>query len=93
MIGLCLVLNTNCVCRVLCTPVSPTVLGGEKGYVIIMSLEKSFRAHELCESRGGRPGLLSPNKPTVSVDVKPHFNNEDVLPVQSYIPSIYSHAR
>ena len=32
---------------------------GEKGYVIIMSLEKSFRAHELCESRGGRPGLLS----------------------------------
>ena len=30
-------------------------------------------AQELCESRGGRPGLPSlPNKPTVSVDVKQH---------------------
>ena len=29
------------------------------------------RARELCESRGGRPGLPSLiNKPTVSVDVK-----------------------
>ena len=25
------------------------------------------RAQELCESRGGRPGLPVPNKPTVSV--------------------------
>ena len=34
-----------------------------------------FRAQELCESRGGRPGLPSLlNKPTVSVDVKQHFN-------------------
>ena len=32
------------------------------------------RAQELCESRGGRPGLPDPNKPTVSVDVKQHFN-------------------
>ena len=32
------------------------------------------RAQELCESRGGRPGLPVPNKPTVSVDVKQHFN-------------------
>ena len=34
----------------------------------------SVRAPELCESRGGRPGLPVPNKPTVSVDVKQHFN-------------------
>ena len=31
------------------------------------------RAQELCESRGGRPGLPVPNKPTVSVDVKQHW--------------------
>ena len=30
------------------------------------------RAQELCESWGGHPG---PYKPTVSVDVKQHFNN------------------
>ena len=30
------------------------------------------RVQELCESRGGRPGLPVPNKPTVSVDVKQH---------------------
>ena len=30
------------------------------------------RAQELCESRVGRTGR---NKPTVSVDVKQHFNN------------------
>ena len=30
----------------------------------------SVRAPELCKSRGGRPGLPVPNKPTVSVDVK-----------------------
>ena len=36
------------------------------------------RAQELCESRGGRPGLPDPvpNKHTVSVDVKQHFNNK-----------------
>ena len=33
------------------------------------------RAQELCESRGGRPGLPSLNKPTVSVDVKQHSAN------------------
>ena len=32
------------------------------------------RAQELCESRGGHPGLPVPKKPTVSVDVKQHFN-------------------
>ena len=32
-----------------------------------------FRAQELCESPGGRP---VPNKPTVSVDVKQHFNQQ-----------------
>ena len=32
-------------------------------------------AQELCESRGGRPGLPVLNKPTVSVDVKQHSTN------------------
>ena len=32
------------------------------------------RAQELCESRGGRPGLPVPNKPGGSVDVKPVLN-------------------
>ena len=33
------------------------------------------RAQELCQGRGGRPGLpFLLNKPTVSVDVKQHFN-------------------
>ena len=31
-----------------------------------------IRSQELCESRGGRPGLPSLKKPTVSVDVKQH---------------------
>ena len=31
-------------------------------------------AQELCESRGGRPGVSVTDKPTVSVDVKGHFN-------------------
>ena len=35
-------------------------------YVIWLSARR--RAQELCESRGGRPGLPVPNKPTVSVD-------------------------
>ena len=30
----------------------------------------------MCESRGGRPGLPVPNKPTVSVDVKQNLNNK-----------------
>ena len=29
----------------------------------------------MCESRGGRPGLPVPNKPTVPVDVKQHSTN------------------
>ena len=37
------------------------------------------RAQELCESRGGRPRLPVPNKPTVSVDVKQHFNQPSGL--------------
>ena len=38
------------------------------------SLQANGRVQELCESGGGRPGLPVPNKPTVSVDVKQHFN-------------------
>ena len=37
---------------------------------------QAARAQELCESRGGRPGLPVPNKPTVSVDVKQHSVNQ-----------------
>ena len=36
---------------------------------------RKFRAQELGESRGGRPEGAVLNKPTVSVDVKQHFNN------------------
>ena len=37
------------------------------------------RAQEVCESRGGCPGLPVPNKPTVSVDAKQHFNNNSYV--------------
>ena len=49
------------------------------GTVSITSIRPArmmVRAQELCESRGGRPGLPVPNKPTVSVDVKQHFNQQ-----------------
>ena len=39
--------------------------------------ELAFRAQDLCESRGGRPGLPVPNKSTVSVDIKQHFNQKN----------------
>ena len=39
------------------------------------ALSIQIRGQELCESRGGRPGL--PNKPTVSVDIKKLFNQLD----------------
>ena len=39
-----------------------------------LRFKKKSRAQELCESRGGRPGLPFPNKPAVSVDIKQHFN-------------------
>ena len=32
----------------------------------------SYRVQELCESRGGRPGLPAPVSLMVSVDVKQH---------------------
>ena len=38
------------------------------------SLQANGRGQVLCERRGGRPGLPVPNKLTVSVDVKQHFN-------------------
>ena len=34
--------------------------------------EREFRVQELCESRGGRPGLSVLMSLTVSVDVKQH---------------------
>ena len=45
------------------------------------------RGQELCESRGGRPGLPASNKPTASVDVKQHFNN-NVSPKSSGAASV-----
>ena len=39
-----------------------------------------FRARELCESRGGRPGV--PVR-TVSVDVKQHWNDAVPIPPNS----------
>ena len=38
--------------------------------------KERLRAQELCESRGGRPGLPVPKKATVSVDVKQHSTNQ-----------------
>ena len=38
---------------------------------------KGVRVQELCESRGGRPGLPAPDKSTVSVDVKQHSTIND----------------
>ena len=47
----------------------------------ILILLSVFRAQELCESRGGRPG------PTVSVDVKQHFNNSKTVRAQELCES------
>ena len=47
----------------------------KKKYIYIYMpflLEKIFRVQELCESRGGRPGLSVLMSLTVSVDVKQH---------------------
>ena len=45
------------------------------------------RGQELCESGGGRPRLPVPNKPTVSVDVKQHFNNHLIVKAQELCES------
>ena len=46
---------------------------GEIPYIYKTEYNKTrWRAQELCESRGGLPGLSVRNKPTVSVDVKQH---------------------
>ena len=37
-----------------------------------MKIEVAVRGQELCENRGGRPGLPVPNKPTVCMDLKQH---------------------
>ena len=58
------------------------VLGSPSLIILIVSVDvkqhstkgTDFRVKELCGSRGGRPGLPVPNKPSVSVDVKQHFN-------------------
>ena len=47
-------------------------VGGRGGFGLYNGVIGAIghRAQELCESRGGRPRLPVPNKPTVSVDVK-----------------------
>ena len=42
-----------------------------------------IRAQELCESRGGRPGLPVPNKPMVSVDVKHYERRSETLRIRA----------
>ena len=46
-----------------------------RGYHKVYGAPTVLRAQELCENRGGRPGLPFPNKPTVSVDVKQQLNH------------------
>ena len=46
--------------------------GGGGGYKCVFSIADLFRVQELCESRGGRPGLSVLMSLTVSVDVKQH---------------------
>ena len=48
-------------------------------FLVPRPLGGCFRAQELYESRGGCPGVLVPNKPTVSVDVKQRVKNRRVL--------------
>ena len=47
--------------------------------LVISRFPQMYTAQELCESRGGRPGLSVPSKPTVSVDVKQHSANQPQL--------------
>ena len=51
----------------------------------ILRCFRRVRAQELCESRGGRPWAPVPNKPTVSVDVKQHFNFNTVVSCNNYM--------
>ena len=53
------------------------VMAGRGLKVRRTSTDSSVRAQELCESRGERPGLPVPNKPTVSVDVNQHSTSHD----------------
>ena len=59
--------------------------GGRPGLPSLISLRflwtysNTSTNQELCENRGGRPGLPFPNKPTVSVDVKQHFNQPGTM--------------
>ena len=42
------------------------------------SIRCQVRAQELCESRGGRPGLVSLLVPMASVDVKQHLRKKKI---------------
>ena len=57
-----------------------------------MDCTLGIRVQEPCESRGGRPGLVSLlNKPTVSVDVKQHSSKQATNLGQDILPSELSH--
>ena len=73
LLGECEIVNGGCGGRVTGKGHNPG-LAFKVMYVLLTSLD--IRAQELCESRCGRPGFPSLiSKPTVSVDVKQHFNN------------------
>ena len=50
---------------------TPQIVLGHKAFCVL-NCAPCTRAQELCENRGGRPGLPVPNKLMVSVDVKRH---------------------
>ena len=58
--------------------------GNSTNYYLILGLrdQRITRAQELCKSRGGRPGLPVPNHPTVSVDLKKDFNQQQRISSQ-----------
>ena len=58
-----------------------------KRHFIIIITESIARVQELCENRGGRPGLSVLMSLTVSVDVKQHFNNNLIVRAQELCES------
>ena len=55
-----------------CVEIEVAVLGSPSIMGSLMVFVDVIRVQELCESRGGRPGLSVPMSLMVSVDVKQH---------------------